>query len=91
MVDVPGVVDHGVSKMFYLDFLEFEKGANLGASVILHALMQHVQLKGYLPPKLYVQSDNTSADYKNNATLLFLGYLVSRGIFEEVTATADTF
>lgn len=82
-----GVIDHGCSKLFYLDLAECGKGANLGCSVILNTLIYHVQAHGFLPPKLYVQSDNTTADYKNCVTLWFLGYLVSRGIFEEVSVT----
>lgn len=80
-----GVIDHGSSKLFYLDLGECGKGGNLGCSVILNTLIRHVQTHGFLPPKLYVQSDNTTSDYKNCVTLWFLGYLVSRGIFEEVS------
>lgn len=70
--------------MFYVDFVEFGKGANLGCSVILQSLLQHAQLRGYLPRRLRVQCDNTSADYKNSTTLRCLGYFVSRGVFDEV-------
>lgn len=71
-------------KLFYVDFTEFGKGANLGCSALLQALIQHAQIRGYLPPKMTLQSDNTAADYKNGYTFAFLGYLVSRGVFEEV-------
>lgn len=81
---IPGVIDHGLAKNFFIDFTECGKGANLGCSVILCSLVQHVQARGYLPPKLTLQSDNTSADFKNTVTLDFLGYLVDRGVFEEV-------
>lgn len=73
--------------MFYVDFVEFGKGANLGCSVILQALIQHAQLHGFLPRRLMVQCDNTSADFKNTNTLRFLAYLVSNGIFDEVNVT----
>lgn len=80
----PGVIDHGCVKLFYIDFTEFGKGANLGCSVLLLTLVQHAQIRGYLPPKLTLQSDNTAADFKNGVTFQFLGYLVSRGVFQEV-------
>lgn len=79
-----GAIDHGTCKHFFLDFLEYGKGANLGCSAMLHTLIQHVQMHGSLPPKLVLQADNTTSDYKNHATIYFLAYLVSRGVFEEV-------
>lgn len=82
---VIGVIDHGTSKNFYVDLAEYGKGANLGCSVILMSIIQHVQTLGYLPPRLNLQSDNTAADYKNSVTFQTLGYLVSRGVFDEVS------
>lgn len=55
--------------------------SNLGKA----SLIQHAQLRGFLPRRLMVQCDNTSADYKNTNTLRTLGYFVSRGVFDEVT------
>lgn len=86
-----GVIDHGCSKLFYIDLAEYGKGANLGCSAILMAIMQHAQTVGFLPPILYIQSDNTSADYKNSVTFDVLGYLVSRGVFEEVRVVCSSF
>lgn len=85
------MVNHGLAKLFYIDFGEYGKGANLGCSVILQALLQHAQLRGYLPRRLRVQSDNTSADYKNSVTFRFLGNLVSEGIFDEVKIFCDVY
>lgn len=79
-----GVIDHGSAKLFCVDLAEFGKGANLGCSVLLMSIVQHVQIVGFLPPRLNLQSDNTSADYKNSVTFSTLGYLVSRGVFDEV-------
>lgn len=85
-----GVIDYGCAKLFYIDMAEYGKGANLGCSAILMAIVQHVQIIGFLPPRLNIQSDNTSADYKNSVTFYTLGYLVSRGVFEEVRTSYVT-
>lgn len=79
-----GVIDHGSSKLFFVDLAECGKGANLACSVILNALAMHARKHGYLPPRMYLQTDNTSADFKNSTVFRFLGYLVSRAVFEEV-------
>lgn len=58
-------------------------GANLGCFVILSSPVQNVQARGYLPPKLTFQSDNTSDVFKNTVTLDFF----DGGIFEEVSSS----
>lgn len=82
---VAGVIDHGSCKIFYVDLAECGKGANLACSAILSAIANHARMHGFLPPKMYLQTDNKSADFKNSTVFRLLGYLVSREVFEEVS------
>ena len=40
--------------------------------------------RGFLPPVLYLQLDNTARENKNKFIMTFLALLVERGVFEKI-------
>lgn len=77
------VLVHG--HMFYGSLVLPHLKTNAATSLtVLHQVFIHlVRTKGFLPPILLIQADNSGKDNKNQFMLAYLGWLVENGFFVE--------
>lgn len=63
---------------------EFPSDANSNIQVLWNEIVAFSDYYGRLPRVLNIQMDNTGKDNKNRHMFAFAGWLVARGVFEEV-------
>jgi hypothetical protein len=79
-----GVIVHGVGVWAYTCPPHIGQGNNVTIQAIWDTLLAVLQLKGILPPTLYLQLDNTTKQNKGRYLKAFLGLLVHLGIFKRI-------
>ena len=79
-----GVIVHGVGN-YGFTYLPNIKGGNNVTIEVLHRVLTDLKKdRGFLPPVLYLQLDNTSKQNKGRFLLGYLAFLVELGVFEQV-------
>jgi len=86
---VMGVLVHGHQPRVFIHDGRVPTGPNLALECLWRTINELEVDK--LPPRLYLQLDNTSSDNKNHHTLEFCSFLVENGYFKEVKFDVKTF
>jgi hypothetical protein len=68
----------------YWNWDNVAKDGNLLPTILLDYLARVKAERGFLPPVLYLQLDNTARENKNKFVMTFLSLLVERGVFEKI-------
>ena len=68
----------------YWNWDNVAKDGNLVPTILLDYLARVKAERGFLPPVLYLQLDNTARENKNKFVMTFLALLVERGVFETI-------
>jgi hypothetical protein len=82
-VKIMGAIVHGFASFAYTHLDHVKSGANATIDVLTRVLQAYKDERGKLPPKLYLQLDNTAKQCKNMYLMAFLALLVEHGVFEE--------
>lgn len=86
---VMGVMIHGFQPRAFIHDSRIGTGPNLICECIWRTI-RDVEVDK-LPPKLYIQLDNTASDNKNHHVLEFCSFLVENGYFKEVSFCVKIF
>ena len=82
-VKIMGAIVHGFGAFAFTHLDHVKSGANATMDVLVRVLQIYKDERGQLPPKLYLQLDNTVKQCKNKFLMSFLAMLVEHGVFEE--------
>ena len=82
-----GVLVHGVRAFAYTVVPTCRQGVNVSIEAIHRTLVKLVRSGHKLPPKLYLQLDNTSKQCKSRFLFLYLGLLVHYGTFDKIVVS----
>ena len=75
---------HGRQPHIYMAWEDIASDPNLTCEVLYRTLLFEEFLRGFLPPKLYLQLDNCIRENKNTVFIGYLCWLVERGIFKSI-------
>ena len=79
-----GVLVHGYRPFGFTYLKNVKHGANIVIECIHHVLMDYKEHRGYIPPVIFLQLDNTSKQNKNKFMLGYLACLVAWGVCRQV-------
>ena len=82
-----GLIIHGIGEYYYVSDPDIRKDSNANAELLARTLdraRSALQRKGIneFPPRLVLQTDNTSREQKNTNGLMFLAWLVATCVFQ---------
>ena len=87
-VKLMGVIAHGVGSWVFTHLDHVRAGANATLDCLIRVLQEvHHARGGKLPPKLYLQLDNTAKQCKNKYVMALLALLVEHGVFREIVVS----
>jgi len=79
-----GVISHGRGSKCFLVPGHFKQGTNVVLDVFIRTLMSMKANGENIPPRIYLQLDNTAKQNKNKYLMGMLGYLVHIGVTEKI-------
>jgi hypothetical protein len=82
-----GAIAHGHGTYCYLYDDNCEQGNNVTIDTLHRVLVHLIKKNGSLPPKLYLQLDNTSKQCKGQWLFYYLAALVDHGVFEKIVTS----
>jgi hypothetical protein len=82
-----GAIAHGHGTYCYLYDDNCEQGNNVTIDTLHRVLVDLIKNNGSLPPKLYLQLDNTSKQCKGQWLFYYLAALVDHGVFEKIVVS----
>ena len=82
-----GVLVHGIGAYTYTVVPSCKQGVNVTCETIQSTLVKLVKSGHKLPPKMYLQLDNTSKQCKSRYLFSYLGLLVQYGVFDRIVVS----
>ena len=82
-----GAISHGRKAYIYSVLDTVKLGSNATIEVLHRVLLDTLATEAQLPPKLFLQLDNTVRQCKNRYVMGYLAYLVHLGVFEEIVVS----
>ena len=79
-----GVLVHGYRAFGFTYLKNIKHGANIVIECLHQVFMNYKENRGYIPPVIFVQLDNTSKQNKNKYILGYLACLVAWGVCRQV-------
>ena len=83
-VHIDLVLVHGSEPRCFLAWENIAGDPNLTIHILFTTLLEEERRRGRLPPVLYLQLDNCIRENKNTYTIMYLVWLVERGIFNQI-------
>lgn len=85
---ITGVMAHGHGSFIYTCQFNVHHGTNLNIEVINRTLLKleekYMEQNQQLPPRLFIQLDNTCKENRNKILFSYFDMLIRRGIFREI-------
>ena len=78
------VLVHGFRTYGFTYLKNIKHGTNVVIECLHHVLVDYMKQRGYIPPVMYLQLDNTSKQNKNKFMIGYLACLVAWGVCREV-------
>jgi hypothetical protein len=82
-----GVLVHGIGVYAYTVVPNCKQGVNATCESIQRTLVKMIHSGIKLPPKLYLQLDNTAKQCKSRFLFAYLGLLVRYGVFQKIVVS----